>query len=239
MALPQILVSRETRAGRTFELCVQLLIALSVITFCIETLPDLDPTAQAVLAWVELVTVLIFTAEYVLRVAAARNKLGFIFSFYGLIDLAAILPFFLTPALDLRSLRVARMLRLFRILKLARYNTALVRLRDAFLRIREELVIYLCATAMLIFVASVGIYYFETEAQPEHFASVFHAMWWAVVTLTTVGYGDVYPVTLGGRMFTAFLLMTGVGVIAVPSGLFAASLTKDQDRSGDRPASDA
>ena len=68
------------------------------------------------------------------------------------------------------------------------------------------------------------------EAQPEHFASVFHAMWWAVVTLTTVGYGDVYPVTLGGRVFTAFLLMTGVGVIAVPSGLFAASLTKEEDQ---------
>ena len=92
--------------------------------------------------------------------------------------------------------------------------------------IKEELIVFLIATLFLLYVSSVGIYYFENPAQPDKFSSVFHSMWWSVATLTTVGYGDVYPITVGGKIFTFFILILGLGIIAVPTGLFASALTK-------------
>lgn len=144
----------------------------------------------------------------------------------GIVDLMAILPFDLALGLDLRSVRALRLLRLFRIFKLARYSKAMNRYRDAFISIKEELVLFGVTAMIILYLSSVGIYYFENPAQPEVFSSVFTAMWWAVVTLTTVGYGDVYPVTIGGRIFTTLILMVGLGVVAVPTGLFAAALNK-------------
>ena len=135
-----------------------------------------------------------------LRLIVADHKLSFVGSFFGLIDLAAILPFFLSLGVDLRSVRAFRLLRLFRILKLARYNRAVRRFHRALLIAREELVLFGAVSFIVFYLASVGIYYFEHEAQPEAFASVFHSMWWATTTLTTVGYGDIYPVTAGATV---------------------------------------
>lgn len=231
-SLKSIVEGTDTKAGRLFDFSIQALIVISIISFSIETLPELSPRTQAVLWSVELVTVAIFTVEYLLRLWLADHRLRFVFSFYGLVDLLAILPFYIAPAVDLRAIRIVRLMRLFRILKLARYNSAMRRFRDAFGRVKEELVIFLAATVFLLFIAAVGVYYFERDAQPEHFGSVFHSLWWAVATLSTVGYGDVYPVTVGGRVFTAIVLMVGIGVVAVPSGLLASALTatkKDED----------
>ena len=91
------------------------------------------------------------------------------------------------------------------------------------------MMLFFLVTAMLIFLSATGIYFFEHEAQPEAFASVFHSLWWAVVTLTTVGYGDVYPITTGGRVFTFFVLIMGVGIVTVPAGLIATALTKARE----------
>ena len=91
---------------------------------------------------------------------------------------------------------------------------------------REEMIMFLFVSATMIYISAVGIYYFESEAQPETFGSVFHSLWWAVITLTTVGYGDVYPITLGGRAFTFIVLLAGVGIISVPAGLIAAALNQ-------------
>ena len=118
------------------------------------------------------------------------------------------------------------MFRLFRILKLVRYNDAFSHFFAAFARIRDELLLFLICTLMLIYLSATGIYFFENEAQPETFSSVFHSLWWAVATLTTVGYGDAYPITVGGRIFTFFILLIGLGIVSVPSGLLASSLTK-------------
>jgi voltage-gated potassium channel len=125
-------------------------------------------------------------------------------------------------------------LRLLRILKLARYSGAIVRFQRAVALAREELLVFLGIAVMLIYLSAVGIYYFEREAQPEQFASVFHSLWWAVVTLTTVGYGDAFPVTLGGRMFTFAVLMAGLGIVAVPTGLLASALARvrEEERDG-------
>ena len=91
---------------------------------------------------------------------------------------------------------------------------------------REEIIMFLFVSATMIYISAVGIYYFENEAQPETFASVFHSLWWSVITLTTVGYGDAYPITVGGRVFTFFILLIGVGIISVPAGLIAAALNQ-------------
>ena len=95
--------------------------------------------------------------------------------------------------------------------------------------VKEELVLFLMVAAIFVFVAASGIYFFENEAQPEKFSSVFHSLWWAIVTLTTVGYGDVYPITIGGRIFTFFVLLIGVGIVAVPAGLIASALSKARE----------
>ena len=94
---------------------------------------------------------------------------------------------------------------------------------------REEVVLFLCAAGIVLYLAAVGIYYFENETQPKVFASVFHSLWWAVSTLTTVGYGDVYPVTLGGKIFTFFVLLIGLGIVSVPAGLVASALSKARE----------
>ena len=226
--LKEIVEESDTKAGRLFDLVVQFAIVVSLVSFSVETLPHISTTTTAVLRGIEVVTVIFFTIEYLLRVLVATNRRGFVFSFLGLIDLFAILPFYISGTIDLRALRIVRMLRVFHVLKFVRYNKALQRFRRAFISIKEELILFLIATGMLMYLASVGIYYFERNAQPEAFASVFHAMWWTVVTLTTVGYGDVVPVTIGGRIFTSIVLVLGLGVIAVPSGLLASALTREE-----------
>ena len=219
----------DTRQGRWFDLIIQALIVLSLISFSVETLPNLDPGFRTFLRIFEIVTVVIFTLEYLLRVFVAKRKSNFIFSFYGIVDLLAILPFYLTFHIDLRSVRILRLFRLFRIFKIIRYSKAIRHFMRAFVSIKEELVLFLILSGFLLFLSAVGIYYFENPAQPEVFQSVFHSMWWAVATLTTVGYGDIYPITVGGKIFTSVMLFIGLGVIAVPTGLIASALTKTGD----------
>jgi voltage-gated potassium channel len=239
MSLKKIVEEADTRAGKTFAIFIQALIVISLVSFSIETLPDLGERTSFWLYVVEVVTVSLFTIEYGLRILVADNRLRFVTSFYGLVDLLAILPFYLSTGVDLRAARSLRLFRVFRIFKFARYTAALDRIKAAFLKIREELTLYIIATLLLVFLSSVGIYYFESDMQPETFGSVFHCFWWAVVTLTTVGYGDVYPVTIGGRMFTAVVLFLGIGIIAVPTGLFASALTNTRKMEpAERPMAD-
>lgn len=213
-------------SGRAFALTIQVLIVISMVTFAIETMPDLSAQRRAVLHWIELTLLTIFATEYFLRLWAAPNRLRFATSFFGIVDLLAILPLFLPVASDLRTVRAFRLFRLFRIFKLARYNAALQRFHKAIIIAREEIVLFFSATAILMFLSAVGIYYFENEAQPEVFSSIFDALWWSVVTLTTVGYGDCYPITVGGKLFTFLVLLVGLGIVAIPTGLLASALTE-------------
>jgi voltage-gated potassium channel len=205
---------------------VQVLILLSIATFSIETLPGLGTSTRKLLGVAEVIIVIIFSLEYLLRLYVADSKASYALSFYGLLDLIAIVPFYVSSGIDLRSLRIFRMLRIFRLMKLLRYNNAIRRFSRAFVIAKEEIVLFGAVTAMLLYLSAVGIYYFENEAQPEAFKSIFHSLWWAVTTLTTVGYGDVYPVTVGGKIFTFIILMIGLGIVAVPAGLFASALSK-------------
>ena len=122
-----------------------------------------------------------------------------------------------------------RLFRVFHVLKVFRYSNALHRYRRALTLAREEILLFLLAAGILLYLSAVGIYYFEREAQPEHFQSILHSLWWAVATLTTVGYGDIYPVTTGGRVFTFVVLVCGLGIVAAPSGLIAAALARARE----------
>lgn len=227
--LKSIIEDNTTLAGIIFDYFIQFLIIISLISFCIETLPDFSEKPRNLLHISEIIIVIIFSIEYILRLLVADKKLRYVFSFYGIIDLLAILPFYLSTGIDLRSIRVFRLLRLFRMLKIVRYSKAIQRFKKAFLLIKSELVVFLVTTLLLIFTASVGIYYFENPVQPDTFSSVFSSMWWAIATLTTVGYGDIYPITIGGKIFTFIILMIGLGIVAVPTGLIASALSKVKD----------
>jgi voltage-gated potassium channel len=227
--LRKIIEDNTTKKGRVFDYCIQILILLSLVSFTIETLPNNSKETIEILNNFEFVCVIFFSIEYILRIYVAKKPLKYIFSFYGIIDLLAIFPFYLNRAYDLRSLRAFRVFRVFRALKLIRYNKALKRFSIAAKIVREEMILFLMITAIFIFIASAGIYYFENEAQPEIFKSVIHSGWWAVVTLTTVGYGDIYPITVGGKIFTFFILIVGVGIVTIPAGLVASALAKARE----------
>lgn len=224
--IKRIIENESEGWGKKFSLFIQFLIVLSLLSFSVETIPDLSEETLHLLYITEVVTVAIFSIEYILRLLVADRKLKFIFSFYGVIDLFAILPFYISTGIDLRSIRVFRMLRLIRIFKLFRYGNAIKRLKQAFESVKTELTLFLFATLFVIYASSVGIYYFENEAQPDVFSSVFDCMWWSVATLTTVGYGDAYPITVGGKLFASLIVFIGIGIVAVPTGLLASALTR-------------
>ena len=225
--LLNVVHSQKTTAGRIFDAVTIFLILISVVIQTIETLPNLTLFVKQLLSIFELTITVIFTVEYVLRIYVADRKGKYIFSVFGIVDLLAVLPYYITlGSVNLQVLRLLRLIRIVRLFKFARYNTAILRYNLAFKSITEEAILFFCATAVLLYFSSVGIYYFEHEAQPEHFKSIIHSFWWAVITLTTVGYGDVYPVTVGGRIFTCVILLIGLGIVAVPTGLIASALSK-------------
>lgn len=222
----EIVEDTTTKKGKYFDYFIQLIILLSLMSFSLETLPNISQDLRLILEKFELVSIIIFSVEYLLRVFVSKKPFKYIFSFYGVIDILAILPFYLNRFLDLRFLRAFR---IFRALKLIRYNKALNRFNRAFKIVKEELVLFFIVTLILLFITSAGIYSFEHEAQPDVFKSVFHSAWWSIVTLTTVGYGDVYLITLGGKVFTFFVLIIGIGIIAVTAGLVGTALSKARE----------
>ncbi len=223
---------------------IQFLILASAVTFVIESdreQLEVDPYAIHFII-LDVAFLVLFSIEYVLRVYIEPRKRDFIFSFYGMIDLLAILPsLFLSIWIvsirfdrfdrfdrvqGFRVLRILRFLRIFRVFKATRFILAVDRLTEALHEIQQELVALVILSLMFVYLAACGIHYFEREVQPEAFGSILDSMWWAVVTLTTIGYGDVYPTTPGGRVFTALVALVGVGLIAIPSGLLASVLTE-------------
>ena len=234
-AIRRIIDDTDHLSGRIFAFTIQTLIVVSLVTFSYDTLPDLSSNIKEILYVIEVITVTIFTLEYILRIIFAGEKTRFIFSFYGLVDLVAILPFYVSTGLDLRAVRVFRLLRLVRILKLFKYSKAINRFHRALVIAKEELILFGFVAVIMLYLSAVGIYYFENSAQPEQFKSVFHSLWWAVTTLTTVGYGDMFPITAGGKLFTFFVLMIGLGIVAVPTGLVASALSQAREEDATKP----
>lgn len=224
--LKNLVAINESKASVYFNFSMQVLIILSILAFSIETIPDLQADTIFYLKMFEVFTIGIFTIEYLLRIYTAKKKLAYIFSFYGLVDLLAILPFYLAFFVDLRSLKAFRLFRLFALLKLVKYNNTMDKFQKAMINAKEEFIIFFILTIIMFYLASIGIYYFENEAQPEVFRSIFESMWWAVASLTTVGYGDIYPITVGGKIFTTIILLLGLGIVGIPAGIVSSALSE-------------
>lgn len=226
---------RHPGLGHYVELFLHAIIVLSTAAMGVETLPDLPRWAVDGLFAFELFVVAVFTIEYVLRLLTTPNPLGYARSFFGIVDILAIAPFYIALVLagahvDLRAIRALRLLRLLRLFKLARYTAALDRFGVAWRAVKDEVMVFGVTALVVLYVCALVIYQCEHGAQPDKFRSVFDAMWWAAVTLTTVGYGDIYPITPLGRLFTVFMLFVALGIIAVPTGLVASTLVAIRHR---------
>lgn len=233
--LKEMIDDPKTPHGRYFMIFVQSLIIISIISFTLETLPNRGELFYFSLYCIEVATIILFSVEYTARIALSTKPLKFIFSFYGLIDLISILPFylFLLTGMDARAFKVLRMLRLLRLFKLFRYNKSLDRYKRAFILAKNDLIIFGAVAMMTIYITGVGIYFFENEKQPEVFSSILDGIWWAIVTLTTVGYGDAFPITMEGKMFTFVILIIGLAIVSVPTALIASALTEARNEEND------
>jgi len=225
------------RLSRAFHIVIFILIILNVLAVMAQSVEVIDIRHARAFALFELASVTIFSAEYLLRVWSCvespdyarpvTGRIRFMLTPMAFVDLLAILPFYVfILTIDLRSLRVLRLTRILRVAKLGRYSRSLRMIGNVFRERREELVLSFAMMAMLVIVAACLMYYAEHEAQPRAFPHIPAAMWWAVVTLTTVGYGDVFPVTGAGRILGAVIAILGIGMFALPTGLFGAAFAE-------------
>lgn len=204
-----------------------LLIIFNIICLGFETDKAIYSAHQAFFSKVELISVSIFTVEYIMRLLTL-NKLKDVFQPLMLIDLFAILPFYLPISmLDLRILRIFRLFRILRIFKLARYFEALQMIGNVVYKKRTELISILGILLFLIFLSSFFMYYAEAEAQPEAFHNILDTFWWSIVTFTTVGYGDVYPITPIGKLLSATIVLIGIMLFALPTSILTAEFLNE------------
>jgi len=224
-------------ASKVFDWFILSLIALNVTAVVVETVEPIYQRAPSLFKWFETVSVAIFTIEYVLRVWSCTEskkhrspvcgRLRFALTPMALVDLFAVLPFYLPfLGVDLRFIRAVRLVRVFRVFKVARYSTALKTLARVMSAKKEELLITLFVLLLLLLLSSSLIYFAEHDAQPEHFSSIPASMWWGVATLTTVGYGDVYPITPVGKVLASTIAILGIGMFALPTGILGAGFVE-------------
>ncbi len=223
------------------DIIITCLIVINVAAFIASTSPALSQEQKLLLENIEIVSSLVFTIEYLLRLWVCTVDSRYSHPLWGrlrygltpisLIDLISILPFYsllLFPHLSFVNL--IRLLRLLRLLKMSRYSESLRTLGTVLYAKKEELIATAFAVFILLIFASSVMYFVENEAHPETFASIPDAMWWGVVTLTTVGYGDIYPITPLGKFLGAILAFLGIGIFALPAGLIAAGFSEEVQR---------
>lgn len=205
------------------EAFIHTLIIVSVLSFTLESSPNLNESIRKGLKILEIFILVVFTLEYGLRLYYSKPKSRYFFSFYGILDLCAILPFYLNLGVGFQSLRIVRLFRLF---KLTRFSKVLKKYGLVLYQVKDDLFVFLTVSITTVYLSAVGIYYCEREAQPEHFGSIIDALWWAVVTLTTIGYGDAYPITPMGKLFTTVVAIVGIAIIAIPTGIIVSAFSR-------------
>lgn len=223
--------------ARGTELFLLFLIVLNVVAVILETVGDIATSYSSLLSWFETCSVLVFAVEYVLRIWSCTSseqfhrpilgRIKYAVTFMAIIDLLSILPFFVPMLIpiDLRFLRALRLMRILRVLKFGRYSESFALLGGVLRDKRYELYVSLFFIAILLTLSSSLMYFFERAAQPEEFSSIPATMWWGIATLTTVGYGDVYPVTTFGKIFGAMVALFGIGLFALPAGILASGFS--------------
>lgn len=224
-------------ASRLFDFFIIGLIMLNVIAIIVETF-TIPEALKSILSVIETISVIIFTVEYMLRLwtadllypqyGAVRSRFKYVFSFMAIIDLLAILPFYIPFVfpIDLRVLRALRIIRLFRLFKVSRYTSALNTIADVFKKKSSQLLSSFFVVALLMIISSILMYSVEHDIQPDKFKNAFSGLWWAVATFTTVGYGDIYPVTAAGKVLSSVIALLGIGLVAVPTGIISAGFVE-------------
>lgn len=219
------------------EIFLIVLIVLNVTCLILETVKPLHEKYETFFLYFDTFSVIVFTIEYVLRVWSiteeqqfshpVKGRIRYIFSPIALCDLLSIIPFYL-PFIhaDLRSLRLFRFLRLLRLFKIARYVRALASIKKVLIDKRHELLVSLVLMLFVLIIASTLMYFIENETQPEAFSSIPATMWWGIATLTTVGYGDIYPVTPVGKFLGGIITIVGIGLFALPAGIIASGFSE-------------
>ncbi len=230
--LHEIVFEADTPAGRAFDVGLILAILAAVACAMLETVQGLSPEARRALVAAEWGFTVLFTIEYTVRLICVRSPLRYASSFFGLVDLCAILPNYLSllvpGAQSLLVIRGLRILRIFRVLKLARYLSEARALRTALLASRAKVTVFLASVLCIVSIVGAAMYLIEG---PENgFSSIPMAMYWAIVTMTTVGYGDISPRTSVGQLLAALLMVVGYGMIIVPTGIVSAEMAQRAQR---------
>ncbi|MCU0637893.1 MAG: ion transporter [Methanothrix sp.] len=223
--------------SKYFDPFIMGLIVLNVAAVVLETVESIYTPYASLFYAFEIFSVAVFSIEYILRVWSCTanprfkdpvlGRLRFMITPMALVDLFVVLPFYLPFIIgDLRFMRAIRLFRLFRVLKLARYSESLQTFVDVLRLKKEELILMFFAIMILLVISSSLVYEAEHEAQPDAFASIPAAMWWGIVTLATVGYGDVYPETAWGRLIGSVVVILGIGLFALPTGVLASGFAE-------------
>lgn len=225
--------------SKIFDISIVILIILNVVSVILESINELSIKFNAVLEIFEIISVIIFTIEYILRALTSKYKypdkklfiayIKNILSFILLIDLFAILPFYLPffISVDLRFLRILRLVRIVRILKIHRYTESFNIIGRVLKNKKEELILTFFVSFLLLTLASSIMYYVETDFQPDEFPNILAAFWWGIATLTTVGYGDVFPVTVLGKILSGIIAFIGIGLVALPTGIISSGFIEE------------
>lgn len=230
--------SKKGQLGYYFDIFIICLISLSVVDIVLESEPSLKSKYNNYFYQFERITVFIFSLEYLIRLWTItenpkfkkrfEGRIKFIFTPLAVIDLIAILPFFLPfIGVDMRFLRIFRLFRVFRLFKMARYSNAFDLVRRVLFNKKEELIITFFFMSIILIIVSTLMYYAERDVQPEYFSSISKSLWWGVITLTTVGYGDAVPMTSLGKILNGIIALIGIGIIALPSGIIASGYTEE------------
>lgn len=226
----------ESGWAKAIDVFITLIIIVNLTVLIIDTVPDIPLYYRQNFYLLEVFTVLFFTIEYMLRIWIApvtevysrfkRPRVGFVLSFYGIVDLLAILPFYLNYMFGLNYYYLM-VFRLFRIFKLFRYFTALQLLGRVFRAKFQELMFALFFIVIMLIFVSFLMFYVENKAQPEVFRSIPETMWWGIITLTTVGYGDMHPITPIGKFLGGIIALMGIGLFALPAGILAGGFSTE------------
>lgn len=230
----EVIFGTTTKSGRNFDLVLLVLIVISVLMVMIESVPEWGRKNADVYFFAEWIFTIIFSIEYILRVAVAPKPFKYIFSVWGLIDLLSIIPTFLAPFFSgydsFRAIRALRLLRIFRILKLNRFTSESQALYHSLKASYYKIMVFFFFVLMMMILTGTIMYVIEDKQNG--FDSIPASIYWAIVTTTTVGYGDIVPATDFGKILASLMMITGYVIIAVPTGLITVEMSKFKSKSG-------
>lgn len=229
--LHEIIYEADTPAGKLFDIILLIVILLSVVLVMLESIGSIESKYANILDILEWVITILFSVEYIARIISVKSPKSYVFSFYGIIDFLSIIPkyisLFILGTNSLLALRALRLLRIFRILKLTRFIGESANFGKALKRSRAKIAVFITFVIVLCIILGTIMYLVENE-HDSGFTSIPRSVYWAIVTLTTVGYGDIAPITSLGQFIASMIMILGYGIIAIPTGIVTSEMTRNE-----------